>query len=481
VPQTDRVSSEDQEFDVVVIGGGPAGENVADHAIRGSDRTAAIVEAELVGGECSYWACIPSKALLRPLDVLGAARHLQGIRGPLEVDPAGLLARRDTWVGGYDDSGQVSWAEGAGISVVRGRGRLAGERTVEVTAADGSVHSLRARQAVVLATGSVPVVPPPLRGIGAWGSRDVTAVTDVPGRLAVVGGGVVACEAARWMAALGSEVTLLVRGDRVLERAEAFVSDLVVQGLESDGVTVRLSTATQGARRDDLQDTRVGRPHGGPVVLTLDGDEELEVDEVLVSTGRRPATDDLGLDSVGVSPDDLAGRTHGGPLPDWLLGVGDVNGVAPLTHWGKHQARLVGRLLAARAEGRPDPRTPAEAPVPQVVFTDPQVAWVGPTAAEARRSGLEVETRDAAYTSASGASLLRDDATGQARLVVEKGTGRLLGATFVGPDVAELLHSATVAVTGRLDLETLAQAVPSFPTASEIWLRLLEADPTQGE
>lgn len=471
--------SEIEQYDVIVIGGGPAGENAADHAVRGSDRTAALVEAELVGGECSYWACIPSKAFLRPLDVLGAARHLQGIRGPLEVDPAGLLARRDTWVGGYDDSGQVEWAEGAGISVVRGRGRIAGERTVEVTAADGSVRTLRARQAVVLATGSVPVVPPALRGIGAWGSRDVTAVQEVPRRLAVIGGGVVACEAARWMAALGSEVTLLVRGERLLERAESFVSARVVTGLEADGVAVRLSTGTSGARRDEVRDTGTGRTHGGPVVLTLegpDGQEELEVDEVLVATGRRPATEDLGLDSVGVSADALSGRTHGGPLPDWLLTVGDVNGIAPLTHWGKYQARLVGRLLAARADGRPDPAAPAHAPVPQVVFTEPQVAWVGPTAAEARRAGLDVETRDAAYTSASGASLLRDDADGHTRLVVEKGSGRLLGATFVGPDVAELLHSATVAITGGLDVATLAHAVPSFPTASEIWLRLLEAD-----
>jgi dihydrolipoamide dehydrogenase len=447
-------------WDVVVIGGGPAGENAADHAIRGSDRTAVIVEAELLGGECSYWACMPSKALLRPLDVAGAANHLGGLRPTVDVDPEALLARRDHWVSEYDDSGQVDWAKGAGIDVVRGRGRLAGERRVEVTAEDGTTRVLEARHAVVLATGSVPVVPPVLAGLNPWTSREATGVTEVPARLAIVGGGVVACESARWLRALGAEVTMLVRGEGLLAHAETFAGELVRESLSDSGVSVRTGVEVQGAERLDDR-----------VVLDLGG-ETLEVDEVLVAAGRRPATDGLGLDVLDLTDDDLHGRTSGGNLPDWLHTVGDVNAEAPLTHWGKHQARHVGRLVAARAEGREEP-TMGGAPVPQVVFTDPQVAWVGLTEAAARDAGVEVTVRDADYTSASGAALLRDDAVGQARLVLDPDEV-LVGATFVGPEVAELLHSATVAIVGGLDVATLRRAVPSYPTASEVWLRLLD-------
>ena len=447
-------------WDVVVIGGGPAGENAADYAIRGSDRTAVIVEAELVGGECSYWACMPSKALLRPLDVAAAANHLGGLRPTVDVDPEALLARRDYWVAEYDDSGQVDWAKGAGIDVVRGRGRLAGERRVEVTAEDGTTRVLEARHAVVLATGSVPVVPSVLAALNPWTSREATGVTEVPARLAIVGGGVVACESARWLRALGAEVTMLVRGDQLLAHAEPFAGELVRQSLGDAGVSVRTGVEVQGAER-----------HDDRVVLDLGG-ETLEVDEVLVAAGRRPATDGLGLDVLGLGDDDLHGRTSGGNLPDWLHTVGDVNAEAPLTHWGKHQGRHVGQLVAARAEGREEP-TMGDAPVPQVVFTDPQVAWVGLTEAAARDAGVEVTVRDADYTSASGAALLRDDAVGKARLVLDADEV-LVGATFVGPEVAELLHSATVAIVGGLDVATLRRAVPSYPTASEVWLRLLD-------
>ncbi len=450
-----------ESFDVIVIGGGAAGENAADYAIRGSDRTAVIVEAELLGGECSYWACMPSKALLRPLDVAAAANHLGGIRQPVEIDPTALLARRDTWVSGYDDSGQVKWAEGAGIEVLRGHGRLTGERTVEVVADDGTTRTLTARHAVVLATGSVAFVPDMFAEVEPWTSREVTSLTEVPDRIAIVGGGVVACEAARWMHALGAEVTMLIRDSGPLQRAEPFASDLVAESLAESGVAVRTGVDVSAATRKD-----------GVVTLDL-GEEMLEVDEVLVATGRRPATDDLGLDAVDLKADDLAGQVSGGPLPEWLHTVGDVNGEAPLTHWGKYQARHVGRVIAARAENRTEPTWP-EAPVPQVVFTDPQVAWVGLTLREAEDAGLDVETRDADYTSAAGAALLRDDAAGKARLVVDRTNDVLVGATFVGPDVAELLHSATVAIVGRLDLDTLRLAVPSYPTASEVWLRLLD-------
>lgn len=253
--------SETHEYDVVVIGAGPVGENVAQYAIEGTDLTAALVEGELYGGECSYWACIPSKALLRPIAVADTTAHLQGV-ATAAVEPEGLLARRDTWVGGRDDSGQVHWAEGLGITTVRGHARLVGEREVEVTGDDGPLR-LRARRAVVIATGSEPVVPPPFADVHPWGSRDATAVAEVPRRLVVVGGGVVAVEAATWMAALGSEVTMLVRGDTLLAGQEPFAGNVVAEALRAKGVDVRLSTSATGCRRPDARDTGVGRVHGG--------------------------------------------------------------------------------------------------------------------------------------------------------------------------------------------------------------------------
>lgn len=457
-------------FDVIVIGAGAAGENAADYAIRGSSRTAALIESDLVGGACSYYACMPSKALLRPLDVRAAATHLGGLPSSIDIDPDALLKRRDSWVNEYSDAGQVEWAEGAGISVVRGRGRLAGERTVVVDGPDGD-RTLQARHAVVLATGSVPVVPGILKAVEPWLSRDATSIVEVPESIAIIGGGVVACEAARWLAGLGARVTMLVRGDSLLSRFEPFVSGFVADGLAADGVTVRFGVDLARADRADARDTGLGLVHGGPVVLREADGRRTEVAEVLVATGRRPATDGLGLESIGLSPDDLDG-----PLPQWLQLVGDVSGEAPLTHWGKYQARLAGERIAAAAEGRPAPYEPGAVPVPQVVFTDPQVAAVGLTAAEAADRGRRVRTAEADFGSAAGAGLLRDDATGKARLVIDQASDTLLGATFVGTEVAELLHSATIAITAQVPLALLWHAVPSYPTVSELWLRLLDTD-----
>jgi dihydrolipoamide dehydrogenase len=457
-------------FDVVVVGAGAAGENAADYAIRGSQRTALLVERELVGGECSYHACMPSKALLRPLEVRDAAEHLGGLPDRIPLDVPALLARRDTWVSGYDDSGQVTWAEGAGIEVARGTARLSGERRVTITS-DRSTREVTARHAVVLATGSVPVIPPAFARLHPWTSGDATGVVEVPESIAVVGGGVVAVEASRWLAALGATVTMLVRGERLLDKFEPFASHLVAEGLRAAGVTVRLGAAVGAAARLDGADTGLGRVHGGPVRLEVDG-VPLEFAEVLVATGRRPATANLGLESVGVDPDavgDPAAR------PEWLYVVGDVSGGPALTHWGKYAARLAGAAIAARADGRPVPPTPAEVPVPQVVFSDPQVASTGLTEAHARAAGRAVDTVAVPMSGAAGFGLLRDDASGQASLVFDAGTGRLLGATFVGQEVAELVHAATVAIVGGLTADQLWHAVPAYPTASEVWLRLLEA------
>jgi len=458
-------------FDVIVVGGGPAGENVADRVVRGG-LTAALVEGHLLGGECSYYACMPSKALLRAVELLAEARHVPGLpAGPLDV--AAVLARRDEAVAGYRDDGQVRWVERVPATLVRGHGRLAGTRRVQVGA-----RTLTARHAVVVAVGSDPALPdiPGLAEAVPWTSRDATAVRHVPRRLAVLGGGVVACEMAQALHALGAEETiLLVRGDRLLDATEPFAGELVAASLRDGGVEIRFGVSVR----------RVHRPSpGGPVTLHLDDGGELTADELLVATGRTPRTGDLGLSTVGL-PD-------GGYLPvddsmrvttvdgGWLYAVGDANGRNLLTHMGKYQARVCGDAIAARARGGPDdvPALRATADglgAPQVIFTTPQVCAVGLTERQAREQGLPVRTVEYDLGRVAGAYLLGDGYTGRAKAVVDTRRRVLLGVTFVGPGVAELLHSATIAVVGEVTLDRLWHAVPAFPTVSEVWLRLLEA------
>lgn len=457
--------------DVIVLGGGPVGENVAQAAIAGSDRTAALVEAELVGGECSYWACMPSKALLTPSAVRDRAMHLPGVEvGALDV--ASVLERRDAFTSHWSDAGQVEWAEGAGLEVVRGHGTLVGERTVRV-----GERTLVARHAVVLATGSVPVTPP-VPGLAEalpWSSRDATALHEVPDSVLVVGGGVVGCEAATWLAALGARVTLVARHG-LLDRLEPAAGERVAEGLRAAGVDVRTGASVERVEREGASDTGVGHVHGGPVRVVVDG-AGIEVAEVLVATGRRPATEGLGLDAVGIERVEVDEHLRvRGVDGDWLWACGDVAGRTQLTHMGKHEARLAGEAIARIADGGSADDAPAlrDGTTTQVVFTQPEVASVGRTEREARDAGLPVEalTIDLAV---AGSSLARDDWSGAVTVVVDTESEVLLGATLVGPDVAELLHAATIAVVAEVPMATLWHAVPAYPTISEVWLRVSEA------
>ncbi|MFJ2017730.1 dihydrolipoyl dehydrogenase family protein [Streptomyces nodosus] len=469
--------TESNTYDVVVLGAGPVGENVADRA-RAAGLATAIVERELVGGECSYWACIPSKALLRPVIARADARRVpgvDGVAGPLDA-PA-VLAHRDHEVGNWHDDGQVAWLDGIGADLYRGHGRLAGPRTVTVTGPDGERHVLTARHAVAVCTGSGARLPdlPGLAEVKPWTSREATGAKSVPGRLIIVGGGVVASEMATAWHALGSEVTVLVRGKGLLPRMEPFAGELVAEALSEAGVDLRTGTSAESVRRE-----------GDTVVVVTDSGDRLEADEILFATGRVPHTDDIGLETVGLEPgswlevDDTLRVTDS----DWLYALGDVNHRALLTHQGKYQARIAGAVIAARAAGVPlletDPwgahaATADHAAVPQVVFTDPEAAAVGLSLAEAEQAGRRVRAVDVDLTSVEGAVLYADGYRGRARMVVDLDSETLLGVTFVGPGVGELIHSASVAVAGEVPIDRLWHAVPSFPTISEVWLRLLEA------
>jgi len=469
-------------YDVIVIGAGPVVDTVAGRA-RAAGLSVAAVERELVGGECSYWACIPSKAMLRPVVAVADARRVAGARqaitGP--VDAPAVFARRDGYVTDWDDEGQAAGLKSLGAELIRGHGRLDGHRRVAVQTPEGGTVALTARHAVVICTGSRPDLPElaGLDQVRPWTNRHATDSHAVPGRLAIVGGGGVGVEMASAWQGLGSSVTLLAQAGGLLPRMEAFAGELVGRALAQADVDVRIGVTVTGVRR----------PGGaGPVTVTLEGGGEVEADEVLFATGRQPLTGDIGLDTVGLEPgswlevdDTCMVRSF---EDGWLYALGDVNHHALLTHQGKYQARIAGAAIAARAAGqRIDPApwgphaiTADYRAVPQVFFCDPPAAAVGLTADQAERAGHRIRVVDVdPGVTVPGAGLYADGYTGRARMVIDEDHGCLLGATFVGPGVEELIHSATIAVAGQVPISRLWHAVPCFPSISEIWLRLLEA------
>ncbi|MEO6200554.1 MAG: NAD(P)/FAD-dependent oxidoreductase [Cryobacterium sp.] len=473
----------EEDFDLILIGGGSSAENVADRAAQ-SGLSTVIVESELVGGECSYWACMPSKALIRSGTALSAARRVGGAAEAVTgtLDTAATLRRRNTIVHDWSDDSQVKWLESAGIELIRGHGRLSGVREVTVTAADGTTRVLTARHAVVVGTGSAALLPdiPGLVDARPWTSRESTSAESVPASLAILGGGVVGVEMATAYAALGTTVTIVSRGP-LLRTQEPFAGEMVTDALRSDGVTVIVGASA----------TRVDRTASGEVELTLDDGRTLTASELLVATGRVARTHDVGLDSVGLTPGDwlsvddtmLVRGDSPALAGEWLYATGDVNHRALLTHQGKYQARAAGDVIAARAAGTPVDDAPwgahvataDHAAVPQVTFSDPEVASVGLTQAAAEKAGYRIRVLDYDLSWLGGATVLADGYSGRVRAIVDLDREVFLGVTFVGQDVGELLHSATIAVVGEVPIGRLWHAVPSFPTLSEVWLRLLEA------
>jgi pyruvate/2-oxoglutarate dehydrogenase complex dihydrolipoamide dehydrogenase (E3) component len=464
-------------FDVIVIGAGPAGQVAAGRAVRGG-LSAAIVERRLVGGECNFYGCIPSKSLLWPMELAAEVSRMPGLELAGPIDAGAVLARRDEFVGHYSDVPQVGWLESVPVRFVRGQGRLAGPLRVEVTAPDGGIRALRARYAVVLATGSDPSIPevPGLLEARPWTNREATRVQQVPERLVVIGGGPVGCELSQALHALGTrEVTMLVAGDRLLERVEPFAGELLTKSLQESGINVRMGCSA----------ARVERPvPGGPVTVHSHDGSRVEADEILVAADRQANVGDIGLETVGLATDgsievDASMRAAGAP-GGWLYAVGDVNGRNLLTHMGKYQGRVCGDVIAARAKGLPDDLpalhdTADDRGAPQAIFTDPQVCMAGRTESKARADGFTVRAVEYDMGAVPGAALRADGYTGRAKAVVDEDRHVLLGVTFVGSAVVEHLYAATIAVTAEVPLDQLWHAVPAFPTTSEIWLRLLQA------
>jgi dihydrolipoamide dehydrogenase len=467
-----------KEFDVVVVGGGVGGV-AAVRKLASAGFAVALVEDRLVGGECHYWGCNPSKTLLRPIEVFNLAKAVPGVREAISdrcIDVSAVFAKRDALIENLSDQDRTASLQQAGVAVFHGFGRLSGQRTVRVAYAPGDTTEavLTARHAVVVATGTSPNVPeiPGLAQARPWTNRDLTTMTKVPPRALVVGGGPVAVEFATILTGLGSAVTLLVRENTLLTNCEPEARELVAQSLRSKGVTIHFETELSA----------VSRPvAGGPVTATFHR-QAIEVDEVVLAAGRRTNTDNIGLENVGLPAGGIVSVNDHlqavGVTGGWLYALGDTTGRARLSHISTYHGRVVADIIAARAAGQQlseNELTARDAGnLAQVIHTDPQVAWVGRTESQALAEGFAVRTRTAQYPGAvSFLALYRDGFDGWAKLVINDETNTLLGATFVGPQFSELVQAATLAILAKVPVSLLRHAVAPHPTVNQVWDPLL--------
>jgi pyruvate/2-oxoglutarate dehydrogenase complex dihydrolipoamide dehydrogenase (E3) component len=444
--------------DVIVIGMGPGGEVAASRLLDGGKRVA-VIERELIGGECGYWACVPSKTLLRSPEVRAEAELAAGASRP-EVDWPALRDYRDFMVRHLDDAKQIQGYEQQGATVVKGDARIVGRDPWRVQAGDRELTA----DHVIVATGSEALRPPidGLDGVPVWTNREATGLREIPGRAVMIGGSAVGVELGQFLARMGCTVTMVQRGPRLVDREEPQVGELVVEHLRADGIDVRVDCQVTAARRD-----------GDDTVVELSDGTSVHTDVVVLGAGRKPRTDGLGLAALGIAPDGHGGLPVDGQCrvtDDGLWAIGDVTGVALFTHVAKYQGRVAADTILGKA------RTAGYAGIPRVIFSDPEIAAVGITRAQAEEQGIDVRTAEVELPRALARPwTYQTEPVGTLGLLADRERGVLVGAWAVAPLASEWIHQAGLAIRASVPLQVLLDGVAQFPTYSEGFLNALEA------